>query len=179
MIVESGDWKQWEELVLSILFTCFLSVLVVFTVQQCKVCSESGKSCGPTGPPDGPGVEGSDFVLYVSGITTERCGQENIVAYAAYCQLEAELDRWEVERGSNKRACSFKNAAKFRTNVCVCFQAYSRLCQPVSHHDLLSAPGVWRDALHCQTWDHPCSGKNSSPYCFLSRVTDFKSFLLR
>ncbi|XP_022075278.1 leishmanolysin-like peptidase isoform X2 [Acanthochromis polyacanthus] len=62
-------------------------------LQQCKVCSESGKSCGPSGPPDGPGVEGSDFVLYVSGITTERCGQENIVAYAAYCQLEAELDR--------------------------------------------------------------------------------------
>ncbi|KAK1903532.1 Leishmanolysin-like peptidase [Dissostichus eleginoides] len=62
-------------------------------LQQCKVCSESGKSCGPIGPPDGPGVEGSDFVLYVSGVTTERCGQENIVAYAAYCQLEAELDR--------------------------------------------------------------------------------------
>ncbi|XP_068592641.1 transposon TX1 uncharacterized 149 kDa protein isoform X2 [Cebidichthys violaceus] len=62
-------------------------------LQQCKVCSESGKSCGPLGPPDGPGVEGSDFVLYVSGVTTERCGQENIVAYAAYCQLEAELDR--------------------------------------------------------------------------------------
>ncbi|XP_068185627.1 leishmanolysin-like peptidase isoform X2 [Antennarius striatus] len=62
-------------------------------LQQCKVCSESGRSCGPWGPPDGPGVEGSDFVLYVSGLTTERCGQENIVAYAAYCQLEAELDR--------------------------------------------------------------------------------------
>lgn len=67
--------------------------MCVFLSQQCKVCSESGKSCGPFGPPDGPGVEGSDFVLYVSGITTERCGQENIVAYAAYCQLEAELDR--------------------------------------------------------------------------------------
>ncbi|CAL1581683.1 unnamed protein product [Knipowitschia caucasica] len=62
-------------------------------LQQCKVCSESGKSCGPAGPADGPGVDGSDFVLYVSGITTERCGQENIVAYAAYCQLEAQLDR--------------------------------------------------------------------------------------
>ncbi|KAF3843774.1 hypothetical protein F7725_002623 [Dissostichus mawsoni] len=68
-------------------------VLLSRSVQiQCKVCSESGKSCGPIGPPDGPGVEGSDFVLYVSGVTTERCGQENIVAYAAYCQLEAELD---------------------------------------------------------------------------------------
>ncbi|XP_075886625.1 leishmanolysin-like peptidase isoform X2 [Nelusetta ayraudi] len=62
-------------------------------LQQCKVCSESGRSCGPWGPPDGPGVGGADFLLYVSGVSTERCGQENIVAYAAYCQLEAELDR--------------------------------------------------------------------------------------
>ncbi|KAG7330970.1 hypothetical protein KOW79_004939 [Hemibagrus wyckioides] len=62
-------------------------------LQQCRVCSETGKSCGPNGPPDGEGVKGADFVLYVSGVTTERCGQENIVAYAAYCQLEAELDR--------------------------------------------------------------------------------------
>ncbi|XP_035265094.1 leishmanolysin-like peptidase isoform X1 [Anguilla rostrata] len=62
-------------------------------LQQCKVCSELGRSCGPAGPPSGEGVEGADFVLYVSGVTTDRCGQENIVAYAAYCQLESELDR--------------------------------------------------------------------------------------
>uniref|UniRef100_A0A8C2E0D5 Leishmanolysin-like peptidase n=1 Tax=Cyprinus carpio TaxID=7962 RepID=A0A8C2E0D5_CYPCA len=62
-------------------------------LQQCRVCSESGKSCGPVGPPDGEGVARADFVLYVSATTTERCGQENIVAYAAYCQLESELDR--------------------------------------------------------------------------------------
>ncbi|TRZ03744.1 hypothetical protein DNTS_009741 [Danionella cerebrum] len=62
-------------------------------LQQCRVCSESGKSCGPTGPPDGEGMARADFVLYVSALTTERCGQENIVAYAAYCQLESELDR--------------------------------------------------------------------------------------
>ncbi|XP_077071891.1 leishmanolysin-like peptidase [Siphateles boraxobius] len=62
-------------------------------LQQCRVCSESGKSCGPAGPPDGEGVARADFVLYVSAMTTERCGQENIVAYAAYCQLESELDR--------------------------------------------------------------------------------------
>uniref|UniRef100_A0A3P8ZXL0 Leishmanolysin-like peptidase n=1 Tax=Esox lucius TaxID=8010 RepID=A0A3P8ZXL0_ESOLU len=62
-------------------------------LQQCKVCGETGISCGSTGPPDGEGVEGADFVLYVSGVTTGRCGQENIVAFAAYCQLEAELDR--------------------------------------------------------------------------------------
>ncbi|XP_077392412.1 leishmanolysin-like peptidase isoform X3 [Festucalex cinctus] len=62
-------------------------------LQQCKMCTKSGKSCGPSGPPDGPGVEGFDFVLYVSGIITKRCGQENIVGYAAYCQLESVLDR--------------------------------------------------------------------------------------
>uniref|UniRef100_A0A8B9RPK4 Leishmanolysin-like peptidase n=1 Tax=Astyanax mexicanus TaxID=7994 RepID=A0A8B9RPK4_ASTMX len=62
-------------------------------LQQCRVCSETGKSCGPVGPPDGEGVDRADFLLYVSAVTTERCGQENIVAYAAYCQLEAELDR--------------------------------------------------------------------------------------
>lgn len=68
-------------------------VFCVSDFQQCKVCSETGRSCGSAGPPDGKGVEGADFVLYVSGVTTERCGQENIVAYAAYCQLESELDR--------------------------------------------------------------------------------------
>ncbi|XP_057709476.1 leishmanolysin-like peptidase isoform X1 [Corythoichthys intestinalis] len=62
-------------------------------LQQCKMCVESGKSCAPSGSPDGPGVEGFDFVLYVSGIVTKRCGLENIVAYAAYCQLESVLDR--------------------------------------------------------------------------------------
>ncbi|XP_077584144.1 leishmanolysin-like peptidase isoform X2 [Stigmatopora nigra] len=62
-------------------------------LQQCKMCVESGKSCAPSGPPDGPGVEGFDFILYVSAIVTKRCGLENIVAYAAYCQLESVLDR--------------------------------------------------------------------------------------
>lgn len=67
--------------------------ITFYVMQQCRVCSETGKSCGPNGALDGEGVKGADFVLYVSGVTTERCGQENIVAYAAYCQLEAELDR--------------------------------------------------------------------------------------
>lgn len=47
----------------------------------------------PTGSPDQEGVRDADFVLYVSALTTERCGHENIIAYAAYCQLEAEMDR--------------------------------------------------------------------------------------
>uniref|UniRef100_A0A8D0C7K3 Leishmanolysin-like peptidase n=1 Tax=Salvator merianae TaxID=96440 RepID=A0A8D0C7K3_SALMN len=61
-------------------------------LQQCRVCSEN-LICGPAGVTDQEGVRDADFVLYVSALTTERCGQENIIAYAAYCQLEAELDR--------------------------------------------------------------------------------------
>ena len=56
--------------------------------------------CGPTGLPDQEGVRDADFVLYVSALTTERCGHENIIAYAAYCQLEAEMDR-QVFTGTN------------------------------------------------------------------------------
>ncbi|KAJ1175772.1 hypothetical protein NDU88_001057 [Pleurodeles waltl] len=62
-------------------------------LQQCMVCSENEWSCGPAGLPVRGGVQDADFVLYVSALTTERCGQENIVAYAAYCQLESEMDR--------------------------------------------------------------------------------------
>ncbi|XP_059822338.1 leishmanolysin-like peptidase isoform X2 [Hypanus sabinus] len=62
-------------------------------LQRCRMCSENGNSCGSAGLTDGPGVKDADFLLYVSALTTERCGQEDIVAYAAYCQLEAELDR--------------------------------------------------------------------------------------
>uniref|UniRef100_A0A8C3P6E7 Leishmanolysin-like peptidase n=1 Tax=Chrysemys picta bellii TaxID=8478 RepID=A0A8C3P6E7_CHRPI len=62
-------------------------------LQQCRVCSEDEWYCGPAGLPDQEGVRDADFVLYVSALTTERCGQENIIAYAAYCQLEAEMDR--------------------------------------------------------------------------------------
>ncbi|XP_073502232.1 leishmanolysin-like peptidase [Phyllobates terribilis] len=60
-------------------------------LQQCLLCRN--KYCGTSGPPDSGGVRDADFILYVSAITTERCSQENIVAYAAYCQLEAEMDR--------------------------------------------------------------------------------------
>ncbi|NXJ54357.1 LMLN peptidase, partial [Spizaetus tyrannus] len=62
-------------------------------LQQCRVCNGSEWLCGPTGLPDQEGVRDADFVLYVSALTTERCGHENIIAYAAYCQLEAEMDR--------------------------------------------------------------------------------------
>ncbi|XP_039351522.1 leishmanolysin-like peptidase isoform X1 [Mauremys reevesii] len=62
-------------------------------LQQCREYSAKEGHWGPAGLPDQEGIRDADFVLYVSALTTERCGQENIIAYAAYCQLEAEMDR--------------------------------------------------------------------------------------
>uniref|UniRef100_A0A8B9J2Y4 Leishmanolysin-like peptidase n=1 Tax=Amazona collaria TaxID=241587 RepID=A0A8B9J2Y4_9PSIT len=72
---------------------CGPVIVPVKHLQQCRVCTENEWHCGPTGLPDQEGVRDADFVLYVSALTTERCGHENIIAYAAYCQLEAEMDR--------------------------------------------------------------------------------------
>ncbi|NXR98726.1 LMLN peptidase, partial [Oxylabes madagascariensis] len=62
-------------------------------LQQCRVYNDSDWHRRPTGSPVQEGVRDADFVLYVSALTTDRCGHENIIAYAAYCQLEAEMDR--------------------------------------------------------------------------------------
>nr|XP_032818412.1 leishmanolysin-like peptidase isoform X1 [Petromyzon marinus] len=62
-------------------------------LQQCRVCDEGGRNCGSIGPAGGPGEPDADYVLYVSALGTDRCQQEGVVAYAAYCQLEAQLDR--------------------------------------------------------------------------------------
>ncbi|XP_015686628.1 leishmanolysin-like peptidase, partial [Protobothrops mucrosquamatus] len=61
-------------------------------LQQCRVCNTNGRNCQTVGKADQDGVRDADFILYVSALTTERCGQENIIAYAAYCQLEADMD---------------------------------------------------------------------------------------
>lgn len=66
-------------------------------IQQCRFCLQSNPlSCMPAGPPDGPGVSGADFVLYVSAVDTARCRNEDTIAYAAHCQQEAELDRYNI-----------------------------------------------------------------------------------
>uniref|UniRef100_A0A8C2UD21 Leishmanolysin-like peptidase n=1 Tax=Coturnix japonica TaxID=93934 RepID=A0A8C2UD21_COTJA len=59
-------------------------------LQQCRVYNQNEQL---SDVPDQEGVRDADFVLYVSALTTDRCGHENIIAYAAYCQLEAEMDR--------------------------------------------------------------------------------------
>ena len=49
------------------------------------------------GPRGGKGIEGADFVFYISAMETERCQKGMTVAYAAHCQQEAALDRCEFE----------------------------------------------------------------------------------
>ena len=44
-------------------------------------------------PRGGKGIEGADFVFYISAMETERCQKGMTVAYAAHCQQEAALDR--------------------------------------------------------------------------------------
>lgn len=41
----------------------------------------------------GPGIDGADFVFYVSALQTARCKHGFTVAYAAHCQQEAAFDR--------------------------------------------------------------------------------------
>ncbi|VDD93296.1 unnamed protein product [Enterobius vermicularis] len=51
------------------------------------------RRCDSSGLPDGPGVSGADFLLYVSAVKSERCVGVDTVAYAAHCQQEAIFDR--------------------------------------------------------------------------------------
>ncbi|KAH7693184.1 Protein Y43F4A.1 a, partial [Aphelenchoides avenae] len=61
---------------------------------KCRYCAlPNPLTCTSSGPPDGPGVSGADFLLYVSAVNSERCKNQDTIAYAAHCQQEAELDR--------------------------------------------------------------------------------------
>ena len=64
---------------------------------DCHTCDSKGRNCGKKAS-GGSGVDGVDFVLYVSSITTQQCleavgGKAETVAYAAHCQQEESLDR--------------------------------------------------------------------------------------
>lgn len=68
----------------------------MFILQACRVCNEAGLNCRvePNSEP-GEGIDGADFVFYVSAMSTERCKKGLTVAYAAHCQQEAALDRYD------------------------------------------------------------------------------------
>ncbi|KAK0159574.1 hypothetical protein PV327_010670 [Microctonus hyperodae] len=60
----------------------------------CRTCNATGHKCGVLeGSVAGEGIDGADFVFYVSAMESERCHNGLTVAYAAHCQQESALDR--------------------------------------------------------------------------------------
>ncbi|XP_044592458.1 leishmanolysin-like peptidase isoform X1 [Cotesia glomerata] len=60
----------------------------------CRVCNATGQKCQVQDYSSaGAGIDGADFVFYVSALQSERCHNGLTVAYAAHCQQEAALDR--------------------------------------------------------------------------------------
>lgn len=62
-------------------------------LEVCKTCNASGMDCTAATEELSPGIEGADFVFYVSALKTERCSKGLTVAYAAHCQQESSFDR--------------------------------------------------------------------------------------
>ncbi|XP_014238873.1 leishmanolysin-like peptidase isoform X2 [Trichogramma pretiosum] len=63
-------------------------------LDACRICNKAGLNCRvEPGSVPGSGIDGADFVFYVSAMSTERCKKGLTVAYAAHCQQEAALDR--------------------------------------------------------------------------------------
>lgn len=60
---------------------------------MCRTCNDTGQDCRADNSEPGPGIDGADFVFYVSAMQTERCYRGMTVAYAAHCQQEGALDR--------------------------------------------------------------------------------------
>jgi len=58
----------------------------------CRSCDPSGSNCGINGI-RGDGIEGADFIFYISSTQTDRCNKGATVAYAAHCQQESGMDR--------------------------------------------------------------------------------------
>ena len=73
--------------------------------------------------PTGSGFLDTDFVLYVSTELSDRCKQPNTVAYAAYCQLEAETDR---------PLAGYVNICPSKDNLSAAAHHYSSLLSTVS-----------------------------------------------
>lgn len=68
--------------------------ITFFLSQVCRICNATGHNCGvKPGSVPGHGIDGADFVFYVSAMQTERCYKGLTVAYASHCQQEAALDR--------------------------------------------------------------------------------------
>ncbi|KAK6635611.1 hypothetical protein RUM44_000865 [Polyplax serrata] len=70
-----------------------LKLHITYYLQVCRTCNDTGQDCKVDNTEPGPGIDGADFVFYVSAMQTQRCYRGMTVAYAAHCQQEGALDR--------------------------------------------------------------------------------------
>lgn len=74
--------------------TCGEVIVPADHLLQCRTCPlPNPLSCVFSGHSTGTGILNADFLLYVSVVESQRCKNEDTIAYAAHCQQEAELDR--------------------------------------------------------------------------------------
>ncbi|XP_018320626.1 leishmanolysin-like peptidase [Agrilus planipennis] len=63
-------------------------------LDACRICNSTGQDCKiAKGSRPGEGINGFDFIFYISAMQTVRCNKSLTVAYAAHCQQETSLDR--------------------------------------------------------------------------------------
>ena len=65
-------------------------------LDQCRVCDENGHNCRNNTSPGftaGEGHENTDFILYVTAVSSGNCNDSKTLAYAAACQQESAQDR--------------------------------------------------------------------------------------
>ena len=62
-------------------------------LQRCVQCNGNAPNCETIGS-DGPGVNNTDYILYVGTNPASPCSANGgVLAFANLCQMEAALDR--------------------------------------------------------------------------------------
>ena len=73
-------------------FTRQSLLIALFILQRCVQCNNNAPNCETIGS-DGPGVNNTDYILYVGTDPGGSCTSQGVLAFANICQMEATLDR--------------------------------------------------------------------------------------
>ena len=71
----------------------FLHITLSLNLQRCIQCNNNAPNCETMGL-DGPGVNNTDYILYVGTNPGGSCFFGGVLAFANLCQMESTLDRW-------------------------------------------------------------------------------------
>ena len=70
----------------------FLHIAPFLNLQRCVQCNNNAPNCETMGL-DGPGVNNTDYILYVGTNPGSSCAFGGVLAFANLCQMESTLDR--------------------------------------------------------------------------------------